>query len=158
AHRPLVSIMVPFRDKPELLRTLVTTLLAKTAYKNFELLLVSNNSQKPETFALLESFDDPRIRKLTWDHPFNYSAINNFAAAQAKGEVFCFLNNDIEVVDDAWLDELVSQALRPEIGAVGPKLLFPDGTLQHVGVVLGIQGFAGHTFAGMPEQGTYTAF
>jgi GT2 family glycosyltransferase/glycosyltransferase involved in cell wall biosynthesis len=155
--RPLVSIIVPFKDKPELLRTL-TTSLRKTAYTHYELILVSNNSTKPETFALLESLTDPRIRKLAWDHPFNYPAINNFAARQAQGELLLFLNNDIEIIHPDWLDELISQAQRPEVGQVGAKLLFPDGTVQHAGVTIGMTGFAGHPFWRMPDSGRWTPY
>jgi O-antigen biosynthesis protein len=156
--RPLVSIIVPFKDKPELLRTLTTSLLGKTAYSHYELLLVSNNSTKPETFALLESLTDPRIRKLTWDHPFNYPAINNFAAREARGELLLFLNNDIEVIHPDWLEELISQAQRPEVGQVGAKLLFPEGTVQHAGIMVGMTGMAGHPFWGMPDTGQWTPF
>jgi O-antigen biosynthesis protein len=156
--KPLVSIIVPFKDKPELLKQLVTSLLKHTRYSNFELLLISNNSVKPETQALLDTLDEPRIRKLTWNHPFNYSAINNYGASQAKGELFLFLNNDIEVISTDWLEELISQAQRPEVGAVGPKLLFPDGTIQHAGVVLGLGGFAGHAFANLPDNSAFTPF
>jgi glycosyltransferase involved in cell wall biosynthesis len=155
--QPLVSIIVPFKDKPELLRML-TTSLKQTRYQNYELLLVSNNSTQAETFAVLDSLTDPRIRKLTWDFPFNYPAINNYAARQAKGELLLFLNNDIEIIDPEWLDELIGQAQRPEVGCVGAKLLFPDRTLQHAGVVVGITGFAGHPFWRLPDTGLWTAY
>lgn len=156
---PLVSIIVPFKDKPELLDQLLRSLLPITRYTNYEILLISNNSSRPETFALLDAQTDPRIRKLTWNHPFNYSAICNYGASEAKGELLLFLNNDIEIVDPGWMEELIGQAQRPEVGAVGPKLLFPDGTLQHAGVVLGLNGFAGHTFAQMPDvQEQWTPF
>ncbi|ATB48880.1 glycosyltransferase [Corallococcus macrosporus] len=155
---PKVSIIVPFKDRPDLLRTLVDSLLAHTRYPHFEVLLVSNNSTRPETFALLEQWVDPRLVKLTWNHPFNYPAINNWAAKQASGELLLFLNNDMEVVDPGWLDELVSQAQRPEVGAVGCKLLFPEGTVQHAGVVVGMTGFAGHPFWRLPDGPITTPF
>ncbi len=155
---PLVSIIVPFKDKPELLSKLVESLISITRYQNYELLLISNNSIKPETFRLLERFDDPRIRKLKWDHPFNYSSINNFGVAQAQGAMLLFLNNDIEVCQAEWLEELLGHALRPEIGAVGPKLLYPNGTIQHAGVILGINGFAGHVFSGLSDSTPMTPF
>ncbi|AKQ65364.1 Glycosyl transferase, group 2 family protein [Myxococcus hansupus] len=155
---PKVSIIVPFKDRPDLLRTLVDSLLAHTRYPHFEVLLVSNNSTRPETFALLEQWVDPRLVKLTWDHPFNYPAINNWAAKQATGELLLFLNNDMEVVDPDWLGELVSQAQRPEVGAVGCKLLFPEGTVQHAGVVVGMTGFAGHPFWRLPDGPIQTPF
>ncbi len=155
---PLVSIIVPFKDKPELLEQLLGTLLPLTRYQNYELLLVSNNSTREETFRLLESLSDPRIRKLEWNHPFNYPAINNWAAGHAKGELLLFLNNDISIVDPDWLHELVGHALRPEVGMVGPKLLFPDGTIQHAGVVIGIQGSAAHPFWRFPDAKVWTPF
>ncbi|MBM4381202.1 MAG: glycosyltransferase family 2 protein, partial [Deltaproteobacteria bacterium] len=154
---PLVSLVVPFKDRPELLAQLWRS-LQQTRYDRFELLLVSNQSRRPETRELLDGLEDPRIRKLSWDHPFNYSAINNFGARQARGELLVFLNNDIEAVDPDWLGELVSQAQRPEVGAVGPLLLFPDGALQHAGVVLGLHGFAGHPFWRMRDQAEMTPF
>ncbi len=156
--QPRVSIIVPFKDRPDLLDTLTRSLLEKTRYPHYELVLVSNNSTKPETYALLERLTDPRIVKLRWDHPFNYPAINNWAAKQATGELLLFLNNDMEVVDGDWLEELVSQAQRPEVGAVGAKLLFPEGTVQHAGVVVGLTGFAGHPFWRLPDTGCMTPF
>jgi GT2 family glycosyltransferase len=155
---PKVSIIVPFKDRPDLLQTLVSSLLERTAYQHYEVLLVSNNSTRPETFALLEQLVDPRLVKLTWDFPFNYPAINNWAARQATGELLLFLNNDMEVVEPGWLEELVGQAQRPVVGAVGAKLLFPEGTVQHAGVVVGLTGFAGHPFWRLPDGPISTPF
>jgi GT2 family glycosyltransferase/glycosyltransferase involved in cell wall biosynthesis len=154
---PLVSIIVPFKDKPKFLERLVHGLLNGTDYQNYELILISNNSVEPETHSFLEQLNDKRIRKLFWNKPFNYPAINNFAASRAKGDLLLFLNNDIEVVVPDWLDELIGQAQRPEVGAVGAKLLFPNGSIQHAGVVLALGGFAGHPFAKLPEN-AWTAF
>nr|WP_301340923.1 glycosyltransferase family 2 protein [Corallococcus carmarthensis] len=155
---PKVSIIVPFKDRPDLLKTLTDTLLERTTYPHFELVLVSNNSVRPETFALLDTLNDPRVVKRTWDFPFNYPAINNWAAGQATGELLLFLNNDMEVVDPGWLTELVSQAQRPEVGAVGAKLLFPEGTVQHAGIVVGMTGMAGHPFWRLPDGPIATPF
>jgi GT2 family glycosyltransferase len=150
---PRVSIIVPFKDKPELLKQLWRTFRAHTAWKDWQLILVSNNSVDPRTHALLAELDDPRILKLTWNHPFNYSAINNFAARHAQGELLLFLNNDIELVDDEWLEELISQAQRPDVGVVGALLLFPNRSIQHAGVILGPGGFATHAFwRGRPDD------
>ena len=154
---PLVSIIIPFKDQPRLLSAVVKSVL-RSAYRNFELLLVSNNSTDPETFSVLDGFTDPRIRRLEWNHPFNFHSLNNWAVTQSKGEVLLFLNNDVEALDDAWLTELVGHALRPEVGGVGAKLVFPNGRLQHAGVIIGLHGFAGHVFAGLPDTGAWTPF
>ena len=154
---PLVSIIVPHKDKAHLTAKLVQTLVEFTSYPRWELILVSNNSVEPKTEEFLASLHHPGIHKRTWNHPFNYSAINNFAVKEAKGEVLLFLNNDIELTHQGWLEELLGQALRPSVGAVGPKLLFPNGTVQHAGVVVGLGGFAGHPFAGLPD-GARTAY
>jgi O-antigen biosynthesis protein len=151
AARPLVSIIVPFRDRPDLLEKLYESLIGLTRYERFEFLLVSNQSTDPATHRLLARLSDRRVRQLSWDHPFNYPAINNFAVGLARGELLLFLNNDIQVADGGWLDELVAQALRPGVGAVGPKLLFPDGRIQHAGVVIGLGGLAGHPFWGLRD-------
>lgn len=149
---PKVSLIVPTRDRPELLRSCVATLLGNSTYPDIELLLVDNQSVDAEALALLEAFArDPRVRVLRYDAPFNYSAINNWAAAQASGQVLALVNNDIEVITPDWLEEMVSQALRPEIGAVGAMLYYPDDTIQHAGVVLGIHGVAAHLYCGMPR-------
>jgi glycosyltransferase involved in cell wall biosynthesis len=155
---PRVSIIVPFKDKPELLAQLWRSFRAKTRWENWQLLLVSNNSVNPATFALLDELVDPRVLKLTWNHPFNYSALNNFAARHAEGELLLFLNNDIEMVDEAWMEELIAQAQRPEVGLVGPLLLFPNGLVQHAGVVLGPGGFAAHPFWRYRPDETWTPF
>ncbi|MFL5321932.1 MAG: glycosyltransferase family 2 protein [Myxococcaceae bacterium] len=155
---PLVSIIVPFKDRVELLERLVPSLLQRTRYQNFELLLVSNNSKDPATFAFLDALTDPRVRRLTWDQPFNYPAINNYAVGHSSGELLLFLNNDIEAADPLWLDELIGQAQRPEVGAVGPKLCFPDGSVQHAGVVVGLSGYAGHPFWRFPDTQVGTPF
>jgi glycosyltransferase involved in cell wall biosynthesis len=155
---PLVSIIVPFKDRPELLEQLTRTLLPRTAYRHFELLLVSNNSTQQRTAEVLASLTDPRVRKLEWNHPFNYPAINNWAARQAKGELLLFLNNDMEIEDPRWLEELVSQVQRPGVGMVGPKLRFPDGSIQHAGVVVGICGYGAHPFWRFPDTGIRTPF
>jgi GT2 family glycosyltransferase len=150
---PRVSIIVPFKDKPELLEQLWRTFRAHTRWEDWQLILVSNNSVDPRTHSVLAELNDPRILKLTWNHPFNYSAINNFAARSAQGELLLFLNNDIELVENGWLEELMAQAQRPEVGVVGPLLLFPNGSIQHAGVILGPGGFATHAFwKGRPDE------
>lgn len=144
---PRVSIIIPTRDAVELLRQCVASLLERTEYPDFEVLIVDNQSVQESTHRFFDELaDDPRVRILPYDHPFNYSAINNFAAARATGTVLVLLNNDIEVTDGDWLTEMVSLVVRPDTGCAGAKLLYPDGRIQHAGVVLGIGGVAGHAF------------
>lgn len=155
---PLVSIIVPTRDKVEILRACVESVQNGTDYANWELLIVDNDSREPQTLAWFEQIQqDARIRVMSYPGSFNYSAINNFAVAHAMGEVVVLLNNDIEVISRDWLTEMVGHALRPEIGAVGAKLLYPNGMVQHAGVVLGIGGVAGHVhrYLGSTESGYY---
>jgi len=143
--RPLVSIIVPTRDQAVLLRTCIRSILERTEYQAYEIIIVDNGSQEAETIHLFEELSrDERVRVLAYPHPFNYSAINNFAVRHAQGSLLALLNNDVEVVTPEWLSELVAHANRPEIGCVGAKLLYPDGTIQHGGIVLGVGGLAGH--------------
>ena len=151
---PLVSLIIPTRNAVKFVRQALRSILDKTDYPNFEVLIVDNNSDDPETiafFAEVAGRPDPRIRVLRYGAPFNYSAINNFAVREAHGEVVGLLNNDIEVINSDWLSEMVSQALRPGIGAVGAMLYYPLNTVQHAGVVLGLGGVAGHPFKEFPR-------
>jgi GT2 family glycosyltransferase len=130
----------------------VDSVLRRSTYPDFEILVVDNHSVEPETLAYFESLaSEPRVTVLRYPHPFNYSAINNFAVRHATGEVLCLLNNDIEVITPGWLEEMVAQALRPRIGAVGAMLYYPDDSIQHAGVLLGFSGVAGHLYAGWPR-------
>lgn len=149
---PKVSIIVPTRDQVELLRTCVGGLLERTDYPNFEVIIADNGSVEPETHHYLRAVtDDERIRVVNWPHAFNYSAINNHAASFAKGQFLCLLNNDIEIITPDWLCELVRHGARPGVGAVGAKLLYPDRSVQHAGVVIGMGNAAGHAHRGLPE-------
>lgn len=142
---PLVSIIVPTRDKVDLLEACVGTVLSRSSYAPFELLIVDNGSVEPRTIDYLNRMSlDPRIRIVSYPHPYNYSAVNNFAARHAGGSYLCLLNNDTEVIEPDWLTELMRYAVRPDIGAAGAKLLYSDGTIQHAGVVIGIGDAAGH--------------
>jgi GT2 family glycosyltransferase len=143
---PLVSVITPTRDRADLLEQCLDGLLHRTDYPNLELLVVDNESRQASTLALFARLQaqDPRVRVLRRAGAFNFSALNNAAAREARGEVLVLLNNDIEVIGPGWLRELVSHALRPEVGAVGAKLLYPDGRLQHAGIVLGPHGAATH--------------
>lgn len=150
---PLVSLIIPTRDRVNLLRTCVESLYEKTHYRNFEILIVDNDSLEEETLKYFAELSNrPNIRILKVPGEFNYSKLNNLACKEAKGTVFGFLNNDLEVLDGEWLDEMVSQALRPDIGCTGCKLTYPDGSIQHAGVILGILGVAGHLYRKFAED------
>ena len=150
---PKVSAIVPTRDHVAMLRTCVEGLLQRTDYPDIELIIANNSSRKPETLAYFEEISaDPRVRVLDCLGPFNYSAINNAAIRASTGEIVLLLNNDIEIIGAGWLKEMVKHAVRPEVGAVGAKLLYPDNTLQHGGVVLGLHGVAGHLHIGLPHD------
>lgn len=156
AGKPLVSIIIPFKDKVGLLKTIVTSILDKTTYDNYEIILVSNNSKEKKTSDYLETLKDkPKIKQFTYDKPFNYSEVNNFGRRQAKGKVLVFLNNDTKVISPEWLEELASVATQKRVGAVGAMLLYPDKTIQHAGVVIGLTGMAGHVFRDL-KPGTLT--
>ncbi|WP_333679381.1 glycosyltransferase family 92 protein [Dyella sp.] len=155
ARQPLVSIIVPTKDQLPLLNGLIDSLLSKTSYLNYELLIVDNNTGEPAACAYLdgiERLNSQQLRVLRYPHPFNYSAINNFAAAQARGEYLILLNNDTAVLHADWIEALLNHAQRPEVGIVGAKLHFPDGRIQHGGVVLGLRGPADHPFIGQPME------
>jgi O-antigen biosynthesis protein len=144
---PGVSLIVPTRDRVDLLRRCVDGLLHETEYDTLEVVIVDNDSAEPQTRAYFGSLAaDPRVRLLAYPGQFNYAAINNFAVAQARHPVIGLLNNDISVIHRDWLREMVSHAVRHEIGAVGAKLYYPNDTIQHAGTVLGIGGVAGHAF------------
>jgi GT2 family glycosyltransferase len=147
AGQPLVSILIPTKDNVRLLRRCLESLERRTAYRNVEILVIDNGSGKPRTLAYLRRL---RHRVLPFPHPFNFARMNNVAAAQARGEHLLFLNDDTRAIEPGWLDAMLEHSQRKEVGAVGAKLLFPGGTIQHAGVVVGIQGKAGHAFWGLP--------
>ena len=175
AH-PLVSILIPTKDHTDILDRCLKSIREKTTYDNCEIILIENNSTEEETFryyerlmtefgavsqdAAGETGENPfegengrnagmPIRIVTWEGTFNFSAINNFGARFASGEYLVFLNNDIEIITPDWIEELLSNAMRPEVGAVGCKLYYPDHTIQHAGVIVGLGGIAGHAFLGL---------
>lgn len=155
ARQPLVSIIVPTKDQLPMLNGLIDSLLSKTSYLNYELLIVDNNTEEPAACAYLngiEQLNSTQIRVLRYPRPFNYSAINNFATAQARGEYLILLNNDTAVLHADWIEALLNHAQRPEVGIVGAKLHYPDGRIQHGGVVLGLRGPADHPFIGQPME------
>lgn len=151
---PLVSLLIPTRDRVELVQTCVTSILEKTDYRNFEIIILDNESVLPETLEYFETIqkEQPAVKVLPYHHPFNYSAINNFGARHANGEILGLINNDIEVINAGWLTEMVGQVLRPDIGCVGAKLYFSDDTIQHAGVIVGLGGVAGHSHKYFPRD------
>ncbi len=152
AQPPLVSIIIPTYNGLSLVKMCIESLRHKTTYPNYEILLIDNNSDDP---AALLYFDE--LQEKGWatviEYPqaFNYAAINNMAVEQAKGDILCLLNNDIEVISPDWLSEMVGHVLRPGIGAVGARLWYPDNTLQHAGVIIGLGGVAGHSHKYFPQ-------
>jgi O-antigen biosynthesis protein len=150
--QPLVSIVIPNKDQAALLSRCMES-LAKSSYANYEVVIVENGSQLPETHAYYrELAKQPHVRIVEWSRPFNYAAVNNFAAAQARGELLLFLNNDTEAINPDWLETMVKQAVQPGVGAVGAKLYYADDTIQHAGIVLGMGGVAGHSHLFYPRQ------
>lgn len=151
AEPPLISIIVPTRDRVELIQACIDSVLTKTRYPRWEMIIVDNDSIAPATHRFFEHAQQhPNVRVLSAPGAFNYSRLNNAAAAISQGEVLVLLNNDIEVIAEDWLDYLVSHALRPDVGAVGAKLLYPDNTIQHAGVAIGMGGVAGHVHRTLP--------
>ena len=158
---PLVSVLVPTRNQLPLLQRCVDGVLDETDYPNVELWVIDNRSDDPATLAYLDAIDRrPAVTVLRHDADFNYAAINNEAAAACHGDIVLLLNNDVEIIHPDWMTELASQAWRPEIGAVGAKLRYPDGTIQHGGVVTGIGGVGGHGHKSFPADahGTSPAY
>lgn len=152
---PLVSIIIPNKDEKETLKTCIESIQEKTEYDNYEIIIVENNSTTEEIFQYYKELSqDPRIRLLRWKKEFNYSAINNYGVSHAKGEYLLFLNNDVKVITPGWIKEMLGVCQRPEVGAVGVKLIYPDNTIQHAGCVIGIGGIAGHMFVDMPANRT----
>lgn len=157
APHPKVSIMIPTRNGELLVRRCIDSLRTKSTYPNYEILLIDNRSDDPAALAYFAALQEQGVRVIHHDVPFNFSAINNHAAAAASGEILAFLNNDLELISSDWLEELVSHAVRPEVGCVGALLYYPDNTVQHAGAILGIagpagkDGVAGHAFKTFPR-------
>ncbi|MCX7912993.1 MAG: glycosyltransferase family 2 protein [Thermodesulfovibrionales bacterium] len=144
---PLVSVIVPTKDKSDLLEKCIKSIIRKTNYPSYEIIIVNHDSELERTYKLFNeicSISD-KIRVLKFSGEFNFSLINNFAVHHAKGDLFLFLNNDTEVINREWMSEMANHAVREEIGCVGAKLYYPDGTIQHGGVILGVGGVAGHS-------------
>jgi len=150
---PCVTIMVPTRNGGDTLQQCLDSILQQTVYPNYEILIIDNQSSEPKTLSLLSRYQlDKRVTVVSYDAPFNFSKINNFGARHAAGDALLLLNDDVEVVTPDWLDEMVSRLYQPGIGVVGAKLMYPDGRIQHAGVILGIGGVAGHSHKYYPRQ------
>lgn len=152
-EEPLVSIIIPNKDHIDDLMLCLNS-LEKSDYKNYEVIIAENNSEDPETFALYERLmaEDNRIHTVKWEGGFNYSAINNFAAKTAKGELFLFLNNDTEFIGKTALRQLAASVLKPGVGAAGAMLYYGDSTIQHGGVIIGMGGFAAHALWSLTDR------
>jgi len=145
ANTPLVTLVIPTRNAHELVRQCIESILSKTTYSNYDVLLIDNGSDEPTALQFFKELAlHPKVKVIRDDRAFNYSALNNLAVREAKGEWVCLLNNDIEVLSPNWLEEMLGLAMRPGVGAVGAKLLYPNETLQHGGIILGLGGLAGH--------------
>ena len=144
-----ISIIIPVRDRIDLLKRCVNSIAHETTYAPYEIVIVDNDSQTEEARDFLSS---TKHRVLNFSGPFNYSAINNFAVEQTGSPWLLFLNNDTEVIDGDWLTIMAEHIQRPEVGAVGPRLLYPDDTVQHGGIVVGVGGIAEHAFRGFPAE------
>ena len=143
---PKVSIIIPTRDKVEFLQQCIASIQKLSSYQNYEIIIVDNNSLESKSLKYFNKISkEPNVRVIEYQHPFNFAAINNFAASQADGELLLFLNNDTKVISAEWLESMIEHAVRPEVGAVGARLLYPNGEIQHAGVIIGIGGVAGHS-------------
>ncbi len=169
---PLVSILIPNKDQSQTLRRCIQS-IERSVWKNYEVIIIENNSQEAETFQYYRELcqgegegkiygrgflsGGQAVKVVVWDSGFNYSAINNFGASYAQGEYFVLLNNDIEIITADWLEEMLGNCQRPEVGIVGARLYYPDNTVQHAGIVVGIDGIAANMFPGLRrgQEGYY---
>ena len=151
---PLISILIPNYNNADVLKVCLDSIREKSTYKNYEIIIIENNSNE-ETFAYYDTLkDDPRIKVVVY-HPeggFNYPAINNFGAKYANGDYLLFLNNDVEIITPDWMEEMLMYCQRRDVGAVGAKLYYPDDTVQHAGVIIGLGGVAGHSHKNYPRN------
>ena len=153
--QPLVSIIIPNKDQKESLEKCLNSVFEKTTYKNYEIIIVENNSTSQATFDYYKDLEKrENVKIIVWKSSFNYSAINNFGVKEANGEYLLFLNNDVEVINPEWMEEMLGNCQREEVGIVGAKLYYPDDTIQHAGIIIGIGGVAGHAFLNTPRSRT----
>lgn len=154
---PMVSIIIPNKDEKDTLKKCLESIQTKSTYRNFEVIVVENNSKTAEIFDYYKEIDGRNgVHVVYWDREFNYSAINNFGASYAKGEYLICLNNDMEIISADWIEELLGHCQRPGTGIVGARLYYPDDTIQHAGIVIGIGGIAGSVFVG--QKRTHTGY
>lgn len=147
-RRPKVSIIIPSRDQGKILNQCLLSIASKSTYDNYEILLIDNGTSDAESLTLIKNWQkklESKLKVIEYNIPFNYSRLCNFGASQASGEYLLFLNNDTEVISSDWIEAMLEQAMRDTIGAVGAKLLYPDYTIQHAGVILGLGGVAAHS-------------
>jgi GT2 family glycosyltransferase len=151
-----VSIVIPTRDKASLLKTCIESIVDKTDYKNFEIIVVNNRSVEPETLELFVALRAQGVMVIDYPHEFNFSAICNFAVSKSSGEYLCFLNNDTQVISPDWLGSMVEHASKKDVGLVGAALTYPDNSLQHVGIALEHGGIASHPYRGLSRESFLT--
>ena len=168
----MVSIIIPNKDQSETLRRCIHS-LEQSTWQNYEVIIIENNSEEPETFQYYQELCQQKggdgvygagtlsrgqtVKVVVWDSGFNYSAINNYGASCAQGEYLVMLNNDIEMITPDWMEEMLGNCQRPEVGVVGARLYYPDHTIQHAGIVVGIDGIAANMFPGLRrgQEGYY---
>lgn len=155
-HDPLISIIIPNKDHTEDLKRCMDSIDQKSTYRNYEYIIVENNSTEEETFQFYKKLEaeNPKAHVVYWDKEFNYSAINNYGATFAKGEYILLLNNDTEIINEDCLEQLLGYCMRSDVGAVGARMYYEDDTIQHAGVVIGFGGIAGHCFVLQPRGTT----
>lgn len=149
SNKPLVSIIIPTKDNVKLLKTCIESIEAKSTYENYEIIVVDNGSKKEET---KKYFDHLKHKILTYDKPFNFATINNFAVKNAQGDHIIFLNDDIEVILQDWIEKMLEHSMKSNVGAVGVLLLYLNDTIQHAGVLIGVGGVTSHAFEGLPRN------
>lgn len=155
AGEPLVSIIIPNKDEKETLKKCLDSILERSSYRNFEIIVVENNSKTEEIFEYYKEIDGRNgIHVVYWDREFNYSAINNFGIRHAKGDYLICLNNDMEIINGDWIEEMLGHCQRKGTGIVGARLYYPDNTVQHAGIIVGLGGIAGNIFVGLKRSHT----
>ena len=145
----MISIIVPTKDNVKLLKTCIQSIETKSSYKNYEIIIIDNASKKSETKEYLNNL---KHKVLSYDKPFNFSRINNFAVENAQGEHVLFLNDDTEIISENWMDSMLEHSIKPNVGAVGVLLFYPNDTIQHAGVLIGVGGITSHAFEGLPRN------